>query len=101
MHIIAEENEIVKVHLLQRKDGKPTACITIQQGQAGKAHVIVTCGDQTHEIAIDGAIHDAPAGVRIVPDDDEIQAWADRHDLKGGITDLRCAFEDAESWEAP
>lgn len=48
-----------------------------------------------------GMLDDATSSVRVVPDDDEIQAWANRHDLKGGITDLRCAFEDAESWEAP
>jgi hypothetical protein len=58
MHIIAEENEVVKVHLLQRQDGKPTACIAIQQGQAGKAHVIITCGDQERDISIDGEIEE-------------------------------------------
>lgn len=29
------------------------------------------------------------------PTDEEIRAWAARHDLQGSLTDLRCAFEDA------
>jgi hypothetical protein len=28
---------------------------------------------------------------------EEIAEWAERHDLRGSATDLRCAFEDAAS----
>jgi hypothetical protein len=29
--------------------------------------------------------------------DTEIAEWAERHDLRGSATDLRCAFEDAQT----
>ena len=32
--------------------------------------------------------------------DDEITAWAERHDIQGTQTDLRCMFEDAASFTA-
>ncbi len=33
--------------------------------------------------------------------DGQIRQWADRHDLQGSITDLRCAFEDARTLASP
>jgi hypothetical protein len=42
----------------------------------------------------------APTAQELVSDT-EIEAWAERHDIQGTLTDLRCMFEDAASFSAP
>lgn len=36
-------------------------------------------------------------GVPRKPTNAEVAEWAERHDLRGSATDLRCAFEDAQT----
>ncbi len=42
-----------------------------------------------------------PAPVQEPVGDAEIEAWAERHDIQGTATDLRCMFEDAASFATP
>lgn len=102
-------NELLKMSQAALPASEPARTVTVGQGERrpgipiGRIREFLARRPNQpvpHEYAesllelLDEATSSAMAG----PSDDEIQQWADRHDLKGGATDLRCAFDDAASW---
>jgi hypothetical protein len=53
------------------------------------------------EVAITAIKQARSAPVQEPVGDDEIAAWAERHDIQGSLTDLRSMFEDAASLTTP